>query len=162
RQHYDYGLNPTPRDSGSFQSEYWRPMIEAAEREGKVHWVEGETGELLSDGEDKLWFRCSHGHTPYLLHPYDEKFIYMADLVPTSHHIPLPWVMGYDIAPGRTTQDKKAFYEFILEKDLTLIFEHDVRFWGGKVGRKGSSDFQAAELFEVKENDHQKFELSFD
>lgn len=161
REHYEYALNPTPRDTGSFHSQYFKPLVEAADKAGKVHWVSGKEGVLLEDGEDRLSFKCSFGHTPHLLHPYDEKFIYMADLVPTSHHIPLPWVMGYDINPGQTTADKIEFFKFILEKDLTLIFEHDMEFWGGKIASKGS-DFEKAELFNAKSSDHQKFELSFD
>lgn len=161
REHYEYALNPTPRDTGSFHSQYFRPLVEAAEKAGKVHWVSGKEGVLLEDESDQLFFKCSFGHTPYLLHPYDDKFIYMADLVPTSHHIPLPWVMGYDIAPGQTTLDKMEFFKFILEKNLTMIFEHDMEFWGGKIASKGS-DFEKAQLFHAKSSDHQKFELSFD
>ena len=161
RQHYDYALQPTARDSGSFQKEYFKPLIENAEQNKKVHWVTGEEGEILKDGEDVIKFRCSHGHTPFLLHPYDEKFIYMADLVPTSHHISIPWVMGYDISPGRTTVDKAQFYRFILEKNLTLIFEHDMENWGAKIKVKGE-DYEVAQRFTVAEIDHQKYQLSFD
>ncbi len=133
RQHYDYALRPTLRDAGSFHSQYFAPLLKKAQNENKIHWVEGEEGELLKEGDDRIFFRCSHGHTPFLLHPYDEKFIYMADLVPTSHHIPIPWVMGYDIAPGVTTQDKATFYQFIAERKLTMIFEHDLLFWGATI-----------------------------
>lgn len=161
RQHYDYALNPTLRDTGSFHSQYFKPLIEQAEREGKIHWLEGEEGTILTDGSDKLSFKCSHGHTPWLVHPFDENFIYMADLVPTSAHIPVPWVMGYDIAPGRTTIDKVNFYQFIMQKNLTMIFEHDMKIWGAKLKKKGESDFEAAETFAVTSIDPQKPELSF-
>lgn len=147
KDHYDYALNPTIRDAGSFHSQYFKPLIEAADKAKKVHWVEGNEGEILRDGVDVLRFKCSFGHTPYLMHAYDDKFIYMADLVPTSAHIPLPWVMGYDIAPGQTTKDKKEFYEMILEKDLTLIFEHDLHSWGAKISPNEKGDFGAKEKF---------------
>lgn len=153
RKHYEYALNPTARDTGSFHANYFRPLIEDADRAGRVHWIEGESGEILRDGEDSLRFRCSFGHTPWLLHPFDEKFIYMADLVPTSHHVPLPWVMGYDIAPGRTTEDKREFFEMILKNDLTLVFEHDLNSWGGKIKRRGSGDFEIAERFSALSTD---------
>ena len=158
RQHYDYALNPTPRDTGSFQSEYFKPLIAIADKAGKVKWHEGEEGSLLIDGSDEIKFKCSHGHTPYLMHAFDEKFIYMADLVPTSHHIPVPWVMGYDIAPGVTTKNKIAFYQFIEKKNLTMIFEHDMKIWGAKV-KETSGEFKASDLFKV-ENDLQSLELS--
>lgn len=161
RNHYEYALNPTPRDTGSFHSEYFGPLIEAAAKDRKVNWLSGEEGTILKDGEDVISFKCSHGHTPYLMHAYDEKFIYMADLVPTSHHIPIPWVMGYDISPGRTTQDKQSFYEFIIQRDLTMVFEHDITFWGGKVTPKGN-DFAPKDLQSVKPSDLQKLELFCD
>lgn len=147
KNHYDYALNPTVRDTGSFHSEYFKPLIEAADAEGRVHWVEGKEGIILQDGTETLKFKCSFGHTPYLMHAFDERFIYMADLVPTSAHIPLPWVMGYDIAPGQTTVDKKDFYDLILEKDLTLVFEHDLRYWGAKIAPSAKGDFEAREKF---------------
>lgn len=161
RQHYDYALNPTMRDTGSFHSQYFKPLVEKADKKGLVHWLSGEEGVILNDEGDEIKFRCSHGHTPWLVHPYDEKFIYMADLVPTSAHIPVPWVMGYDISPGRTTIDKVDFYKFIIKNNLTMIFEHDMNVWGAKVKQKNESDFEAAEKFPVTSIDPQKPELSF-
>lgn len=161
RQHYDYALNPTLRDTGSFHSQYFKPLIEKAASAGKVHWLSGEEGLVLDDEGDKIFFKCSHGHTPFLTHPYDEKFIYMADLVPTSAHIPVPWVMGYDIAPGVTTLDKVKFYKFIMDKNLTMIFEHDMKVWGAKVKKKSETDFEAETTFPVTSLDPQKPELIF-
>jgi glyoxylase-like metal-dependent hydrolase (beta-lactamase superfamily II) len=133
RQHYDYALNPTARDAGSFHGQYFKQLLSMADKKGKVHWLEGKEGTILSDGPDSIHFRCSFGHTPYLMHAWDENFIYMADLVPTAHHIPIPWVMGYDIAPGQTTKDKEEFYEFISQTKKTMIFEHDMKTWGAKI-----------------------------
>ncbi|MGE3608500.1 MAG: MBL fold metallo-hydrolase [Bacteriovoracaceae bacterium] len=162
RKHYEYSLHPTLRDAGSFHQQYFRPLIEKADADGLIHWLDQEEGLLIEDGEDKLYYKCSFGHTPYLLHPYDEKFIYMADLVPTSHHIAVPWVMGYDIAPGQTTKDKVEFYNFIIQRNLTMIFEHDIQVWGAKIKKISEADFMAQEKFEIKSIDPQKFELSFD
>ncbi len=150
RDHYEYSLHPTVRDAGSFHTQFFKPLIDAADKNGKVHWVSGKEGEILRDGEDIIRFRTSDGHTPHLLHPYDEKFIYMADLVPTSHHIPLPWVMGYDIAPGQTTLDKKEFYDFIVKNNLTMVFEHDMEFWGAKISLEGSEP-KIVERFSAKD-----------
>jgi glyoxylase-like metal-dependent hydrolase (beta-lactamase superfamily II) len=162
RQHYDYALNPTARDAGSFHAHYFRPLIEQAETMGKVHWLSGESGELLSDGKDVIKFRCSHGHTPHLMHAFDENFIYMADLVPTSHHVPVPWVMGYDIAPGITTENKIEFYQFIIKNQLTMIFEHDINFWGSKVEQKGATDFIVKDPRAASKSGPRILELSFD
>jgi glyoxylase-like metal-dependent hydrolase (beta-lactamase superfamily II) len=147
KKHYEYSLSPTMRDVGSFHQEYFLPLIKECNEKGKINWIEGDQGEILTDGNDKIFFKTSHGHTPYLLHAYDEKFIYMADLVPTSHHVSIPWVMGYDISPGRTTVDKLNFYDFILQNNLTLIFEHDIKAWGAKIQKKNDSEFTIKELF---------------
>jgi glyoxylase-like metal-dependent hydrolase (beta-lactamase superfamily II) len=160
RQHYDYALQPTQRDGGSFHGQYFKPLLEKAMAEKRLHWLLGDEGEILNDEGDIIYFRCSHGHTPFLVHPFDEKFIYMADLVPTSHHIPVPWVMGYDISPGITTLDKMKFYKFIAEKNLTMIFEHDMNFWGAKVALKSPEDAHAEKKFSA--NGPQTIELSFD
>jgi glyoxylase-like metal-dependent hydrolase (beta-lactamase superfamily II) len=162
RAHYEYSLNPTLRDTGSFHSQYFRPLIEKANSKGNIHWVDGEEGEILKDGNDTIRFRCSHGHTPFLLHAYDEKFIYMADLVPTSHHIPVPWVMGYDIAPGKTTEDKINFYKFIQFNHLTMIFEHDIESWGATIKAKSETDFQIEQLFSDQKRSTQTIELFVD
>ena len=137
RQHYEYSLNPTARDSGSFHPQYFKGLIAFAENKGKVHWLDGKDGVILNDGPDTINFKCSFGHTPYLMHAWDENFIYMADLVPTAHHIPIPWVMGYDIAPGQTTKDKEEFYKFISQTKKTMIFEHDIKTWGATIALKG-------------------------
>ncbi|MFA5582967.1 MAG: MBL fold metallo-hydrolase [Bacteriovoracaceae bacterium] len=160
QEHYNYALNPTDRDAGSFQSQYFKPLIEKYDAASKVHWIQGNEGVILNDGEDEIRFRISHGHTPFMIHPYDEKFIYMADLVPTSAHISVPWVMGYDIAAGQTTIDKKEFYEFILKNELTMIFEHDPLYWGSKLTLQ--KDFQPLDLRPGAGSDHQILELSFD
>ena len=85
----------------------------------------------------------------------------MADLVPTSAHISVPWVMGYDISPGLTTVNKLEFYQFIAENKLTMIFEHDMNYWGAKIKRKSETEFEAAELFTPESLDPLKSELIF-
>lgn len=153
RKHYEYALKPTLRDGGSFHPQFFKPLIEASEKKGKVHWLDGEEGTILTDGPEVIRFKCSHGHTPWLVHAYDERFIYMADLVPTSHHIPVPWVMGYDIAPGQTTVDKLRFYDFVGQNNLTMIFEHDMEVWGAKIKAKSSTDYELGEAFKVDPQD---------
>lgn len=134
--HYDYSQSPTQRDSGSFHTNYFMPVLKYYEEKGLLNLHNGEEGTLFELENDKgnfLKFKCSHGHTPFLMHPYDENLIYMADLIPTSNHVSIPWVMGYDISPGITTVDKKSFLEFIDSKNLMMLFEHDPKYWGSRV-----------------------------
>lgn len=150
RDHYKYALNPTARDSGSFHTQYFKALLNEADKNNKVHWVEGNEGVILTDGTDKIHFKCSFGHTPFLMHAWDENFIYMADLVPTAHHIPIPWVMAYDISPGQTTKDKEEFYKFISQTGKTMIFEHDMKTWGAKISM-GDSGPEVLEKFAASE-----------
>ena len=88
---------------------------------------------MLEDDDYKLLYKTSKGHTPYMMHPYDDKMVYMADLVPTLAHIQPAWVMGYDISPGISAVEKQEIYPWIQSKKLTMIFEHDTAFWGAKI-----------------------------
>jgi len=135
--HFDYSKKPTERDTGSFQIEYFEPVIKWYMDHNQVHFVEKMEGEIYPG----MNYKCSMGHTPYLMHAYDENFIYMADLIPTSNHVHIPWVMGYDISPGVTTLDKKEFLNFIEQKKLTMIFEHDPLFFGSTVKKNEKGDY---------------------
>lgn len=143
RSHYEYSKNPTERDAGSFHLESFMPVLDWYLEHNQLHFVEGMQGEIIPE----LKFICSMGHTPYLLHAYDDKFIYMADLIPTSNHVSIPWVMGYDISPGVTTQDKKNFLTFVAEKNLTMIFEHDPLFFGSTVKKNEKGDYVCDQKF---------------
>ncbi len=149
KKHWEYSKNPTQRDMGSFHYETFAPIVEQCDKAHKVNWLEGEDGVILNlcPGND-LNFKCSHGHTPFLAHPYSDEFIYLADLIPTSNHVSIPWVMGYDISPGITTENKIAFLDMIIEKDLKLIFEHDTKYWGAKVSKDPKKGYYCSELFD--------------
>lgn len=150
KEHYTYALKPTERDRGSFHVKNFSPIISYYEKKGQITWHAGEQGELLKIGDDSLKFKCSHGHTPFLMHPYSKDFIYLADLIPTSNHVHVPWVMGYDIEPGVTTKYKREFLDLIIKKELTVIFEHDPKFWGAKISINEKGKYLCRETREVK------------
>ncbi len=153
KAHYDYAHNPTERDVGSFQPHYFDPILDHYQNHGQLFFHEGDEGILFElSPSHSLKFKVSHGHTPYLMHPYDHQYLYLADLIPTSHHIPIPWVMGYDINPGLTTQDKRHFLNFIKEKNLKVIFEHDPQYWGSTIDINQKGHFTNSELFKAKDS----------
>lgn len=150
KSHHEYAHNATARDSGSFHTQNFDPIIEHYKDRDALCFYDGEEGELFSLGgesEETLRFKCSHGHTPWLMHPYTSEYIYLADLIPTSNHIHIPWVMGYDIAPGVTTQDKEKFLSFIEQRNLKMIFEHDPNYWGSNLTRDERGRLSAGEKF---------------
>lgn len=140
QKHYDYAQNPTLRDSGSFHLHFFKPLLDWYQERNQLHFLNDEIdGEILPG----LNYKVSFGHTPYMIHPYTDNYIYMADLVPTSHHIKLPWVMGYDINPGTTTIYKKKFYDFILKNNLSMIFEHDIDYCCSQVSLNERKSFES-------------------
>ena len=87
---------------------------------------------FLSQGEklyNKIDFVWVHGHTDAMMCPKFEykgkTIVYMADLLPSVGHIPLPFVMGYDTRPLLTMDEKKQFLDEALEKNYVLFLEHD-------------------------------------
>lgn len=138
QEHYNYALNPTERDSGSFITQDFLPLINFYQNKNRIHWLTGMSGKII----EGLFFKCSMGHTPFLMHPYDDKYIYLADLIPTSNHISIPWVMGYDISPGQSTKDKRSFLEFIEKNNLEIVFEHDPVISSAKIKRNSKGEFE--------------------
>ncbi len=151
KKHWDYSKKPTQRDAGSFHTHIFGPIIEKADSEGRVHWIDGEEGDIIP--ELGLKFITSFGHTPWMIHPHDDKYIYMADLIPTSNHIHIPWVMGYDIAPGVTTEDKVKVLPFIESNQLKMVFEHDPDFWGAAIEKDEKGRFKASAKYESKDEE---------
>jgi glyoxylase-like metal-dependent hydrolase (beta-lactamase superfamily II) len=86
---------------------------------------------IEEDGEVVPGIRVlrSAGHTPWhqsvLIGGGDRKLLYLADLIPTRAHLPLPWIMGYDVEPLVTLESKRRLLGRALEEDWILGFEHD-------------------------------------
>lgn len=143
--HYQYSLNPKLRDSGSFQKQYFEPTIEFYKKNNLINWLKEESGSILSVEDYDLKYRCSHGHTPFQVHPFDNDLIFMGDLTPTHAHISPVWVMGYDMQPGVSPDERIEFYEFVQKNQLTMVYDHDIEYWGSKV-EKSDKGYQAIDL----------------
>ncbi len=152
KDHFEYAKNPTLRDTGSFQKNYFRPLLEQYIAKNQINFISGNEGNILKDGEEEISFLTSFGHTPYMIHPIVKDYIYMADLVPMRHHVNIPWVMGYDIEPGTTTVYKEKFYQYILKHNLKMIFEHDDEVWGGTLHKDERGRYALKEEFKSNQN----------
>lgn len=150
KDHFNYSKNPTLRDSGSFHSHLFLKALSKYQQLNQLNYLNENEGVIISDGNDKIEYMTSFGHTPYMIHPIFDEYIYMADLVPMSHHISIPWVMGYDIEPGTTTKYKEEFYKKIIHKNYSMIFEHDIEVWGGKIHINAKQRYELKELFYSK------------
>jgi glyoxylase-like metal-dependent hydrolase (beta-lactamase superfamily II) len=145
--HWDWAVNPNPREKASFLKENILPIKES----GQLKMLEKE-GEFLP-GIEVLFM---YGHTEAMMLPVitykDTKVVFTADLLPCTHHIGLPWIMSYDVRPLETMKEKAKFLKRGVEEKWTLYFEHDAMTEcctleqtekGIMVGRK----FNSSELF---------------
>lgn len=121
-QHFQWAEFPNAREKASFLKENFIPLRE----HGVLKFLK-EDEELLP-GFSTIWV---HGHTESMMLPkleYNGKtVVYMADLLPSYAHIPLPYVMGYDVRPLQTLKEKELFLNTALENNYHLIFEHDAQ-----------------------------------
>ena len=75
------------------------------------------------------------------------KAFFPADLTPTSAHLPLPWIMGYDVEPLRTLETKRHILRRAVEEEWVLVFEHDAQVTSGRVALDGKGyGLQIADL----------------
>jgi glyoxylase-like metal-dependent hydrolase (beta-lactamase superfamily II) len=120
-----WATEPNDRERASFLKENILPMEES----GKLKFVEVDEGASLFDEDITLKF--AYGHTEAMMLPtikYKGKtVVYMADLLPSAAHLPIPYVMAYDMQPLKTLNEKKAFLQEAVENDYVLFFEHDAK-----------------------------------
>lgn len=117
---WDWALNPNAREADSFLKENIQPMQEL----GLVNFIQKDC--FLTDGVE---LRIFNGHTkgqliPIIHHPKGS-LAYVADLFPSAAHIPLPYIMSYDVEPMVTLCEKEAFLEESVAKGYTYFFQHD-------------------------------------
>ncbi len=120
KKHYDWAINPSDKDRGSFIPITFQPLFE----NGLLQFTNGE--EYF---DDEIQFLTINGHTfsQQMLKISDSSntFLFCGDLIPTMYHIPIPYVMGYDIQPLETIKEKKKFLQQAVDENWKLIFEHD-------------------------------------
>jgi len=136
-RHWEWATKPNDREKASFLKENILPIQES----GRLKMV--DSIEMADDSNpnpssvichpssilSSLSFYSVNGHTAAMMLPkinYNGKtIVYMADLLPSAAHIPLPYVMGYDMFPLTTLNEKKMFLTEALENNYILFFEHD-------------------------------------
>jgi glyoxylase-like metal-dependent hydrolase (beta-lactamase superfamily II) len=121
-RHWKWATEPNDREKASFLKENILPI----QASGQLRFVdEGGSGVILPG----LSVRMVYGHTDAMMLPQftwrGRTVVFMADLLPSVHHIQMPWVMAYDMFPLTTLTEKKAFLEEAVAGDYVLFFEHD-------------------------------------
>lgn len=123
-QHWKWATEPNPREKASFLKENILPIQES----GQLKFIQ-RNGQWTRDVFNNVDIFFADGHTESQMIPqisYKGKtLVFMADLLPSTGHIPLPFVMGYDTRPLLTLSEKELFLETAAAKDYLLFLEHD-------------------------------------
>lgn len=120
KQQWDLANNPNKRENASYLNENFIPLMEA----GKVIFIENNT-EIIPG----ISVRIYNGHTAGQVIPFinfeRNTLVYMADFIPTTAHIPLPFIISYDTSPLITLAEKEEFLKEAVLNNYILFFEHD-------------------------------------
>jgi len=112
------------RSNERTRASYLPPNYEPVAQAGKFQLLAGDS-EILPG----ISVRLMPGHVPFLqgvlVQSEPDSLFYLADLIPTRHHLPLPWIMGYDVEPLRTLESKRALVRTAADQGWWLCFEHD-------------------------------------
>ena len=122
RAHWEWAVIPNDREKASFLKDNILPIQES----GRLKFIDNQDGVTFTEN---IKIRFAYGHTDSMMLPqisYKGKTIlFMADLLPSIGHIPLPYVMAYDMFPMKTLEEKKRYLEEAVENDFILYLEHD-------------------------------------
>ena len=139
KNHYKWALNPSNRDKASFFPANYEPL----EKAKLLNLVDGDF-----EFDDNISLIQVNGHTRSMqvvkISGENETVVYMADLIPMAAHVPLPFIMGYDLFPLITLEEKRKFLSEAVNGNWTYFLEHDPEIMGVKIG------FEADKFF-VKE-----------
>lgn len=123
-KHWKWATHPNDREKASFLKENIMPI----EASGKLRMITIDE-QKPSKFTDNVSIRIANGHTAAMMLPqinYNNKtIVFMADLLPAVAHLPLPYVMAYDMFPLTTLEEKKQFITEAYDNDYILFFEHD-------------------------------------
>lgn len=120
KKNFEWGRNPTDRDKGSYIKDNFEPLV----KEGVLNLIDGEI-----DFDDNISFRIINGHTfsqqMIKISDSSNTVLYVADLLPFVSQIKIPYVMGYDLQPLVTVEEKKKYLKLAAEENWKLYFGHD-------------------------------------
>ena len=134
RGEYHFATHTNERTAASYFAHNFVPVHEA----GRYHFVDGEH-EIVSG----VRVLPTPGHVPFhqgvLLESRGERAFFLGDLVPTAAHLPLPWIMGYDLEPLVTMESKRRILRRAMDEEWLVVFEHDAEHAWGRVRYDGKA-----------------------
>src|SRR5690606_12494367 len=125
KNHWEWAIKPNAREKASFLTENILPMQES----GQLNFINRPEQDYLEKSELGFGIFFADGHTEKQMIPHihynGKTIVFMADLLPTAGHIPLPYVMGYDTRPLLTLDEKAKFMNAAADNGYYLFLEHD-------------------------------------
>ena len=123
--HYNWAMNPNARERASFLKENFVELqnlgvlnfIDVKHDTQAFNWLPGI--------DLQLYYGHTHGMMGLHIDVKGKQLKYIADLMPSSFHVGLPYVMSYDIDPLKSIEEKKAFHNRVLDENALILFEHD-------------------------------------
>lgn len=125
KDHWQWATVPNPREKASFLDENINPMKSS----GQLNFIDLPELDYKKNSELGFDILFVDGHTDKMMIPHiqyqGKTLVYMADLLPTTGHVPLPYVMGYDTRPLLTMEEKAKFLQKAANENYYLFLEHD-------------------------------------
>jgi glyoxylase-like metal-dependent hydrolase (beta-lactamase superfamily II) len=125
QKHWDWATAPNSREKASFLHENLSPIKES----GQLNFITAKTGGFNFYEEMGFEIMFVDGHTEKQMIPKlnykNQEIVFAADLIPTAGHIPIPYLMGYDVRPLLTMKEKKLFLDDAEKNNWLLFLEHD-------------------------------------
>ncbi len=144
QKQWDWALDPNPREAASFLKENLLPL----QASGQLHFIDIDQDDV--DWIEGIKLRPVFGHTEAMMLPIipykNTKLIYCADLIPSSMHLGLPYVMSYDLRPLTTIAEKNRLLIEAIENDYYLFYEHDPKVAISKVALNDKNRTIATEM----------------
>ena len=132
KENWELANDPSQKDKGSFLEDNWKVLLE----NNMIEIISGKESFI-----ENIDIFLSYGHTVGLMHPIitdeDKTVFYGSDLFPTSAHIPIQWVMAYDVQPVITMKEKQYLLNEMYQKNWILFFEHDPNIQACRIGWDG-------------------------
>jgi len=132
RDNWDLANSPSEKDRGSYLAENWAVLAE----NGMIEYVTERETSIPG-----IEIMVTYGHTTGMMHPLimdgNNTVFYAADIFPMAAHVPLAWVMAYDLNPVQTIKEKRLLLPRMVDENWTVFFEHDPLRQAGKVTMDG-------------------------
>lgn len=145
KKNFEWGSNPSDRDRGSYLKQNFIPLME----HGVLELIDDNKTEFM----DGISLYEINGHTfgqqAIKISDGARTLFFCADLIPTHAHVPLPYIMGYDLQPLVTLQEKKDVLAKASEEDWTLVVQHDPEVVAVKVERTDKGFRVKEKLFQL-------------